>query len=226
MAEAIRDNAGEVEGEAKPRVTQPLITPKVFGIGFHKTGTTSLGDALALLGYRVTGPNGIHVEGMDRAGAWRLASGLLPDFDAFQDNPWPPLFRELDRELPGSKFVLTVRPEPDWLRSVIRDFGQKTTPMREWIYGVGTPLGNEEIFLERYRRHNLEVIEYFDGRNDDLLVMAITEGDGWGSLCPFLGRPLPDAPFPRSNPAVDPSLGRRSLTRFRRRVSQIAQRGG
>ncbi len=27
--------------------------PKVFGIGFHKTGTTSLGRALRALGYRV-----------------------------------------------------------------------------------------------------------------------------------------------------------------------------
>jgi hypothetical protein len=32
---------------------------KVFCIGFHKTGTTSLRVALELLGYRVTGPNGV-----------------------------------------------------------------------------------------------------------------------------------------------------------------------
>jgi hypothetical protein len=30
---------------------------KVFGIGFHKTATTSLAKALSYLGYRVTGPN-------------------------------------------------------------------------------------------------------------------------------------------------------------------------
>ena len=29
---------------------------KVFGIGFHKTATTSLAKALSYLGYRVTGP--------------------------------------------------------------------------------------------------------------------------------------------------------------------------
>jgi UDP-N-acetylmuramate-alanine ligase len=33
---------------------------KVFCIGFHKTGTTSLAVALKTLGYRVTGPNGVH----------------------------------------------------------------------------------------------------------------------------------------------------------------------
>lgn len=212
--------SASIAGEGRTPAELSLIAPKVFGIGFHKTGTTSLGDALTLLDYRVTGPNGIHVEGMDRATAWRLASGLLPGFDAFQDNPWPLLFRELDRRLPGSKFVLTVRPEADWIRSVVGDFGHKSTPMRRWIYGVGAPVGNEEVFLERYRRHTLEVTEYFDGRDDDLLVMRITEGDGWELLCPFLGQAVPHVPFPRSNRAEDHSPGRRPLARLRRLISR------
>ena len=33
---------------------------KIFGIGFHKTGTTSLAQALKMLGFSVTGPNGIN----------------------------------------------------------------------------------------------------------------------------------------------------------------------
>lgn len=196
----------------------PLMTPKVFGIGFHKTGTSSLGDALSLLGYRVTGPNGVYMEGINRAAAWQLASGLLTDFDGFQDNPWPVLFRELDRALPGSKFVLTVRPEAAWLRSVVQDFGHKSTPMREWIYGVGPPLGNERVFLERYRRHNLEVVEYFDGREDDLLVMRITEGEGWGVLCPFLGHDVPALEFPHSNAFSTRSTERSRLSRLRRLI--------
>ena len=36
-----------------------MTNPKVFGIGFHKTGKTSLGHALERLGYRVAGPQGI-----------------------------------------------------------------------------------------------------------------------------------------------------------------------
>lgn len=32
---------------------------KVFGIGFHKTGTTFLGQALEVLGYDVHGPIGV-----------------------------------------------------------------------------------------------------------------------------------------------------------------------
>ena len=73
-----------------------------------------------------------------------LAFEQLDRYDAFQDNPWPLLYRELDERCPGSRFVLTLRPTQDWLDSVVHHFGAKDTPMREWIYGVGHPLGNEE----------------------------------------------------------------------------------
>jgi len=177
--------------------------PKVFGIGFHKTGTTSLGEALRILGYRVTGPNGIHRTGMDHAMAMATALDLLPRYDAFQDNPWAELFREMDREVPGSRFVLTVRPEEAWLQSVVGHFGPRSTPMREWIYGTGhgSPLGNEDLYLDRYRQHNRDVREHFADRPHDLLEIDITRGDGWELLCPFLGLDVPDRDFPHSNSA-------------------------
>lgn len=179
------------------------LGPKVFGIGFHKTGTTSLRLALEELGYRVTGPNGVHRRGMDTPMALAIAHEMLPRYDAFQDNPWANLFREMDREVPGSRFVLTVRSEDAWLRSVVGHFGPRSTPMREWIYGagLGSPVGNEDLYVERYRRHNREVLEHFAERPDDLLIMDITRGDGWAALCPFLGRPVPHGAFPHSNSA-------------------------
>lgn len=201
-----RDGADPRE-RAHPRgeaVTADRATsPKVFGIGFHKTGTTSLGEALRLLGYRVTGPNGVHRRGMDHEMAWAIARELLREYDAFQDNPWAMLYRELDREAPGSRFVLTIRPEDAWLASVRSHFGSRSTPMREWIYGAGfgSPIGNEDRYLERFRRHNREVLEHFADRPHDLLVMDVTRGDGWELLCPFLGRAAPPGGFPHSNSA-------------------------
>ena len=37
-----------------------LRDSKVFCIGFHKTGTSSLGAALKILGYKVCGPVEVH----------------------------------------------------------------------------------------------------------------------------------------------------------------------
>jgi len=47
-----------------------------------------------------------------------------------------------------------------------------------------------------YDLHIKNVLEYFKDRPEDLLVMNILDGDGWGKLCPFLDKPLPDTPFP------------------------------
>jgi hypothetical protein len=81
---------------------------KVFGIGFHKTGTTSLARALTYLGYRFTGPNGLAKPNIAKD-VYQMAYSLATEFDPFQDNPWPLLYRELDERFPCSKFVLTIR---------------------------------------------------------------------------------------------------------------------
>ncbi len=175
-----------------------MNTPKVFGIGFHKTGTTSLGRALEQLGYRVCGKLGVRHAQIAKH-ARRLAFRQLERHDAFQDNPWPLLYRELDQWCPGSKFILTLRPTQKWIESVVRHFGSQDTPMREWIYGVGHPLGNEEIYARRYEAHNAAVLEYFAKRPQDLLVFHTGGGDGWPELCRFLGREIPAGEFPHAN---------------------------
>ncbi|MDB5506217.1 MAG: hypothetical protein JWR75_855 [Devosia sp.] len=174
--------------------------PKVFGIGFHKTGTSSLGEALTRLGYRVAGPFGAHDPDIANS-ALPQALALAERRDAFQDNPWPMLFREMDAAFPGSRFVLTIRPEAAWLSSMLAYFGTRSTPMRDWIYGVGSPVGNEAVYLERYQRHEREVRSYFANRPADMLVLRLTEGEGWRELCGFLELPAPELPFPHSNPA-------------------------
>ncbi len=172
---------------------------KVFCIGFHKTGTTSMEKALKQLGYRVTGGNWVR-DPQVRELALQRAMEIVPRFDAFQDNPWPMLYQQMDKAFPGSKFILTVRDPQKWIASMVKNFGTDVTPMREWIYGVGRgfPKDNEERYVARYNRHNEEVLEYFKGRRD-LLIMNLTEGDGWEKLCHFLGEAIPQLPFPKAN---------------------------
>lgn len=181
----------------------------------HKTATTTLAHALRKLGYQVTGPFGVNepniaVTAVDRGLA------LARRFDAVQDNPWPLLYRDLDQEFPGSKFILTLRPTDEWLSSVVKHFGGKTTPMREWIYGVGDPEGNEEVFRVRYERHNQEVRNYFSDRPGDLLEFRITDGDGWAELCSFLGLDQPSQPFPHANDHLNRRWDKRIQRSFRR----------
>jgi hypothetical protein len=172
--------------------------PKVFCIGFHKTGTTSLHSALEVLGYKVCEEFGVHDPDI-RETALPRALALVPEYDAFRDNPWPILYQELDEQVSGSKFILTMRPAERWIRSVLNHFGGRTSAMREWIYGVGDPTGNEQRYIERYQQHNEDVQHYFADRPGDLLVIDLTAGDGWEKLCPFLGCSIPVQEFPHSN---------------------------
>ena len=178
-----------------------MKTTKVFGIGFHKTGTSSLGFALRTLGYSVTGPNNTrHRKIPDSDALWASVRDLIDQFDAFQDNPWPLLFKELYAHSPESKFVLTIRPSEDWIRSMVNYFGSRTSSMREWIYGVGGPLGHESEYIERYERHNRDVLKFFSDKTSSLLVMNFSAGDGWTKLCGFLGEArIPSRPFPHWN---------------------------
>lgn len=177
---------------------------KVFCIGLGKSGTRSMGEALRILGYRVGSQFGVRDPDIE-AHALGTALALATGSDAFIGNPWTILYRELDTTFPDSKFILTVRPVERWIASVVAYFGGEGTPMREWIYGYGAPLGNEDAYVERYRRHNRTVADYFHGRGEDFMIMDLEAGDGWEKLCEFLGSSPPSVPFPHLNRTMYPA---------------------
>ena len=184
-------------------------TTKVFGIGFHKTGTTSLGLALERMGFRVChGARPLRSLFGDRRLLRMLETRQLDlvrrvaeEFDAFRDTPWFMLHQELDRWFPGSKFILTVRDENAWLKSAVEYFGTSESDFRHWIYGAASPVGHEDVYRAQFRRHGAAVRTYFSTRPDDLLIVDWERGDGWAELGRFLGRPTPDVPFPWARPA-------------------------
>ena len=178
------------------------MTGKVICIGWHKTGTTTMGDALIELGYDVLGARVDLAEELLNGNASAALEVAAP-FAALQDVPWNALYQELDRAFPGSKFILTIRNEENWLKSAIRHFGGRDydTPIFHWLYGKGKIQGNEDAFLKRYQAHNMEVRDYFSARPDKLLEFNLEDNPGWGPLCSFLDKPVPSVAFPHSNPS-------------------------
>lgn len=172
--------------------------PRVFCIGWHKTGTSSLGMALLELGYSVLGCRLDMAEPLLRKDLDKPLE-LAGDFDALQDVPWAALYKELDAKYPGSKFILTLRDQHSWLESASRHFIDYDVGLHRWLYGAGVMKGNEELYIERYNKHYGDVEKYFNNRPNDLLVMNLTEGDGWEKLCGFLEEPIPLKSFPYAN---------------------------
>jgi hypothetical protein len=190
---------------------------KVFGIGFQKTGTTTLGVIFDKLGYRVAGYDQFrHLanrETLTFKEVEALAIEVAQSHDAAKDSPWSILYQSLDQAFPGSKFIHVVRNSDAWIKSAVNDFGDHPNAMREVIYGSRYPIGNEAAWLERYERHNKEVAEYFENRPDDFLAIQLeNEGINFEAVCTFLGEKVVGAGSPRAN------------TRFRKKLKTIWRR--
>ena len=99
--------------------------PKIFCIGFNKTGTTSMAKLFDNIGYQVAS---------QRAGEALVKDWLIDESknivkyvknggEVFQDIPFslPDTYKVLDKNFPDSKFILTIRDSPEvWYDSLIR----------------------------------------------------------------------------------------------------------
>jgi hypothetical protein len=191
---------------------------KVFGIGLSRTGTASLSEALGCLGYRTlhypTDPTTRReVLDFDSGRLDALHLSALEASDALTDLPAPWAYPALDRAYPGSAFILTVRDKASWLESCARHWEMRgvfkavgapadsywafVDFLRRRMYGI--PHFDPAVFADVYDRHHEAALAYFANRPADLLVLNISAGEGWASLCRFLDAPVPDRPFPWVN---------------------------
>ena len=180
-------------------------TPKVFCIGYAKTGTSSLYSALNTLGYRTVRLFKIgalsHAYPLDNSAQILIQQHWQPyideikrhHYDAFIDFPmkWTGLYEALDQAFPGSKFILTLRDPESYLRSFRNYFSEAP-------WNSNSEIDPNKVLLE-FERHNRRVQDYFNDRPQQLLTINIIAGDGWAPLCSFLNKPVPNKPFPRKN---------------------------
>lgn len=188
--------------------------PKVFCIGCNKTGTTSLEAALKILGYKLgnQGKGELLIEDWARRD-FRKIIRFCKTAAAFQDIPFSLDFtyQALDYAYPGSKFILTVRDNPEeWYQSVVRFYtkmvGKNRLPtlkdLQEFGYrGIGwmhqahraifgddpASLFDKDLYTNSYLRHNMNVRNYFRHRPADLLVLNVADPSAMDLLCVFLG---------------------------------------
>lgn len=196
-----------------PQATGSAPAEKVFVVGLSKTGTTTMKDMLMTLGYRVRGPSKPLLKAI-RAGDMEAAVPVMEQYDAFEDWPWPLVYRKA-HEIYGNRarFILTVRRDEDtWFRSV-EQHGYGTSPLKSMkdAYGYYRPFGRKAEFVAGYRAHNDAVRDFFADKPGLFLEFCLEHGDSWDKLCPFLGHPVPEgAPTPHRNKT---STDKRALKR-------------
>jgi hypothetical protein len=180
----------------------PPDRPRVFNLGLNKTGTSSFHEAMTILGLRSLHYGGHEVAGLVRKAVAEdrpLLTYLHPKYDAFSDiTPLSTRFGRLDRQYPGSRFVLTVRPLEEWLDSRRRHVEHNQRASAAGAYRGRYVVVDEAKWRAQWERHLEKVRGYFDGR-PDFLEVDLTDDPRWEPLCTLLGVPEPAVPFPWAN---------------------------
>jgi len=200
--------------KAKVRIKS---NPKVFVIGFNKTGTTTLKRVLWELGYSI----GDQGEGELLLKSWGTDfNNKLIDYcktaEAFQDLPFsmPEVYKKLYDEFGDSKFILTTRDNSEqWFNSLC-NFHSKI-----WNENDGVPnavklkqanyrytgfaydsfkilfetddkdLYNKSALIAKYESHNADVRSFFKAKLDSFIEINVSEQKDYHRLCNFLSTP-------------------------------------
>jgi sulfotransferase family protein len=188
----------------------------VIGAGFGRTGTLSMRAALALLRL---GP--VHhmfevLKAPEQSSAWldaledsSVLRELLADYRSAVDWPSCYFWKELMALYPEAKVILTHREPRGWYKSIHNtiyrmlkssssDISSGQASMARRIVMDNTfdgRLGEEDYAIEVFEKHNALVKATVPAER--LLVFDVREG--WQPLCDFLGVPIPDEPFPKTN---------------------------
>ncbi|KAL6065311.1 Sulfotransferase family protein [Balamuthia mandrillaris] len=198
-----------------PYLSPPGTPPKVFGLGLSKTGTTSLKEALQVLGVNCHKQTGI-MNDVFTSRHQPFSIDVIRRFDQLEsvtDLPLPYFFEELAFIYPDAKFVLTVRDPASWWRSFeahiernkISSSGS-TEGVRQNLrilhYGGVNP--SQYVAVKAFLRHNQLVQSLIPPER--LLVLDVAKegetGEAFAKLCRFLGvaeSKCPSGAFPHAN---------------------------
>lgn len=192
------------------------MTLKVIGAGFGRTGTDSMREALNILGLGPCHHMFEVITNEEQKRVWRaFVQGASIDWDQLfagyvscVDWPSAHYWKELADAYPEAKVVLTWRSAESWWESfektLVPVMRSSTDPA-----SLGLALVRDKVFGGRLddRAHAIAIYE----KNVAAVKATIAPerllvheaGDGWEPLCAFLGRPVPDQPYPSRNSASD-----------------------
>jgi len=202
---------------------------EIVGAALGRTGTLSLKSALDKLGYKtyhmaevISNPStdiplwlGIH---RGTLSAKEVDDALIAKgYNAGVDFPGAPYWKEFFALHPNAKVILTVRDPEKWYESNLESIYQLVDkrPPRFIRWVASSPLWalgdmvqetiwdgfyegkfkDKEYAINKFNNYINEVKSTVP--KEQLLIFDIK--DGWGPLCKFLDKPVPQGPFPFVN---------------------------
>lgn len=190
----------------------------IIGVGVGRTGTYTLKLAINQLGFGPCHHMEEVLKNMDvQVSLWSEAlkgnanwSSIYDGFNSAVDWPTAGFYRELIKEYPTAKFILTERSPESWADSfgstiykLVEGRDKAPEKMHNWlkmanevITKTGFPDGlDRDGLIKGFIAHNKAVREAIP--EDQLFTFQVKEG--WEPLCKFLDVPVPNTPFPNTN---------------------------
>tara|TARA_Y100001938_G_C7995966_1_gene382085 strand:+ start:46 stop:633 length:588 start_codon:yes stop_codon:yes gene_type:complete len=190
---------------------------KVFCVGTWKTGTTSMGKALHI----IMGGKHQKWEHKNRLlyfnHRWDDIIKISRRHRTFDDTPWNciDVWPKLKELYPKSKYVLTLREEESWFKSMVKwyrgdlntfnhsrvvkeIYDRQLQPFGYKIQDMSILENSKKEWLDWYHQRNEHIINAFKDTNR-LLIYNITKENGWETLCNFLEKNIPAKDFPHLN---------------------------
>jgi hypothetical protein len=200
---------------------------KVIGAGYPRTGTYSLKLALEQLGFGPCHHMAEILQHPEQATLWaRAFSGdpidwdeVLAGYNSSTDAPSCFMAVELADRYPDAKVILGIRSAESWWESaqatIMSDANRErmsrapsASLIEPMMLAMRKRLGadNEGPSLDPQRPARESAMAAFDRHNERISstipaerLLIFEAGQGWGPLCEFLGVPVPDAPYPKTN---------------------------
>ncbi|MEV0183343.1 sulfotransferase family protein [Streptomyces sp. NPDC050625] len=194
---------------------------EIFGVGFGRTGTLSLKKALERLGFDPCHHMLGLFEDPDTVALWQAAARGEPvdwtrmyqGYRSGVDWPGAAFWRQITAAFPEAKVILTERDPEAWYASAessihaaaVAPLPDDADPLFAQVRQMSLDVVWDGVFGGRFtdRQHALEVYETHIAavkqELDPARLLVFEVGQGWEPLCAFLGVPVPDEPFPRSN---------------------------
>lgn len=144
---------------------------------------------------------------------------IYESYDAAVDWPTVSFYKDLLAKYPEAKVLLTVRSAESWYKSTkntihkVSAISMKApagSPMHRLNRMTSTVcldglLADEELFSDEEKVKQIFLDHIEDVKKtvpaEQLLIMEL--GEGWTRLCNFLGKEIPDKPYPSSNSTED-----------------------
>lgn len=143
---------------------------------------------------------------------------LLGRYDAALDLPGSMFWDDLCRAYPDAKVILTTRDLDSWFLSMHKTiFAYLDSMSVRILQYVGPESIRQDIYMnhlifnffcdndrgsgcrQAYLDHNSRVRDSVPGER----LLELTPGNGWEPLCGFLGVPIPERPYPKTNSAAE-----------------------